>query len=84
MAAWLHLAAFLCLVASIAAILTGTASLAGWGWPATIATLAATGALLYLEQRWAEDVHLAFFKVNVLVGFGVLAAVLVARSAGGF
>jgi hypothetical protein len=43
-----------------------------------------TGVLLYLEQRWAEDVDLAFFKVNVFVGFAVLATVLAARGAGGF
>ena len=41
--------------------------------------------LLYLEQRWAEDVNLAFFKTNVWVGFVVLAMVLAARmAAGGF
>jgi len=43
------------------------------------------GVLLSLEQRWAEDVNLAFFKVNVWVGFAVLAMVLSARAAcGGF
>ena len=43
------------------------------------------GVLLFLEQRWAENVNLAFFKVNVWVGFAVLAMVLVARAAtGGF
>ena len=42
-------------------------------------------ALLYLEQRWAENVNLAFFKTNVWVGFAVLALVLAARlAAGGF
>jgi 4-hydroxybenzoate polyprenyltransferase len=40
-------------------------------------------ALLELEQRWAEDVNLAFFKVNVWVGAAVLALVLTARLAGG-
>jgi 4-hydroxybenzoate polyprenyltransferase len=41
--------------------------------------------LLQLEQRWAENVNLAFFKINVWVGFGVLALVLVARVvSGGF
>jgi hypothetical protein len=40
-------------------------------------------ALLWLEQRWAEDVNLAFFKTNVVVGFVVLATVLAARMAGG-
>lgn len=43
------------------------------------------GALLYLEQRWAEDVNLAFFKVNVWVGFAVLVTVLSIRAGfGGF
>jgi len=41
--------------------------------------------MLELEQRWAEDVNLAFFKINVWVGAAVLALVLVARLAtGGF
>jgi len=39
--------------------------------------------LLLLEQRWAEDVNLAFFKVNVWVGFAVLALVLVTRATNG-
>ena len=46
---------------------------------------AITAVLLWLEQRWAEDVNLAFFKTNVVVGFVVLATVLAARmSMGGF
>lgn len=80
----MHLAAFLCLVAAVAAIVMAAPPLAAWGLPAVAITLGAAGVLLYLEQRWAEDVHLAFFKVNVLVGFAVLAAVLAARAAGGF
>ena len=44
---------------------------------------AATVVLLWLEQRWAEHVNLAFFKVNIVVGFGVLGSVLVARAAAG-
>jgi len=40
-------------------------------------------ALLYAEQRWAEDVNLAFFKTNVWVGFAVLATVLASRLASG-
>ena len=51
-----------------------------WAWPRWI-PLAATAALLFLEQKWAEDVNLAFFKVNVWVGFAVLAMVLIARAA---
>ena len=38
------------------------------------------GVLLYLEQKWAQNVDLAFFKVNVWVGFAVLATVLAIRS----
>jgi len=52
---------------------------APWALPAMVLVLAGAGLLLYLEQRWAEDVNLAFFKVNVYVGFAVLAAVLLAR-----
>jgi 4-hydroxybenzoate polyprenyltransferase len=43
----------------------------------------AVAVLLDLEQRWAENVNLAFFKVNVWVGFGVLALVLVTRALNG-
>jgi len=45
--------------------------------PAGLLVLAA--ALLFLEQRWAEDVDLAFFKVNVWVGAVVLALVVAIR-----
>jgi len=34
-----------------------------------------TGVLLYVEQRKAEDVELAFFKINAVAGFSVLAMV---------
>jgi 4-hydroxybenzoate polyprenyltransferase len=43
----------------------------------------AIGVLLWLEQKWAEDVNLAFFRVNVWVGFAVLVLVLAARAASG-
>lgn len=36
-----------------------------------------TGYLLYLEQKKAEDVELAFFKINAVAGFAVFAMVLV-------
>ena len=55
-------------------------------WPWTSATwigAAGTFVLLWLEQRWAENVNLAFFKINVAVGFVVLATVLAGRMAGG-
>ena len=66
------------------AILVGAPRLPDWALPAVIVPLTAAGVLLYLEQRWSEDVNLAFFKVNVIVGFAVLATVIVARLAGGF
>ena len=83
-AAILHALAFLCLVAAARSLLHGTPGLPGWTWAGVGAALAAAGVLLYLEQRWAENVDLAFFKVNVLVGFAVLATVLIGRAAGGF
>lgn len=83
-AAALHAAAFLALVAAVFAVLRPTVFLPDWTLPALIAALTGTGVLLYLEQRWANDVDLAFFKVNVLVGFAVLATVLIARAGGGF
>jgi len=36
-----------------------------------------TGYLLYLEQRKAEDVELAFFRINALAGFTVFSMVFV-------
>jgi 4-hydroxybenzoate polyprenyltransferase len=39
--------------------------------------LVLTGYLLYLEQRKAEDVELAFFRINAVAGFAVLTMVLV-------
>lgn len=55
-------------------------------WGILAALLFATACtLLTLEQRLAEHVDLAFFKINVWVGAVVLALVLAARmAAGGF
>jgi 4-hydroxybenzoate polyprenyltransferase len=36
-----------------------------------------TGYLLYLEQKKAEDVELAFFKINAVAGFSVFTMVLI-------
>ena len=36
-----------------------------------------TGYLLYLEQKKADDVELAFFKINTVAGFAVFAMVIV-------
>lgn len=55
------------------------------GTLAVAAVWAAIVVMLELEQRWAEDVNLAFFKINVWVGAAVLVLVLAARLAtGGF
>jgi hypothetical protein len=43
--------------------------------------LALTGFLLYLEQKKANDVELAFFKINAIAGFAVLLMVLVGELA---
>jgi len=37
--------------------------------------LAVTGYLLYLEQKKAEDVELAFFRINAVAGFAVFAMI---------
>jgi 4-hydroxybenzoate polyprenyltransferase len=39
--------------------------------------LVLTGYLLYLEQRKAEDVELAFFRINAVAGFAVFSMVFV-------
>jgi 4-hydroxybenzoate polyprenyltransferase len=36
-----------------------------------------TGYLLYLEQKKAEDVELAFFRINAVAGFVILCMVVV-------
>jgi 4-hydroxybenzoate polyprenyltransferase len=66
--AYLHVAAFLLLVAlffySILSLLA-------------LPLLLLTGYLLYLEQSKADDVQLAFFKINAVAGFAVFAMVSV-------
>src|SRR5437867_1162893 len=79
----LHAVAFICLMGALGS-LQAIRAFSVWS-PAAWVSLAMAGVLLSLEQRWAEDVNLAFFKVNVWVGFAVLAMVLSARAAcGGF
>ncbi len=39
-----------------------------------------SGLLLYLEQKKAEDVELAFFKINILVGFSVFFMVILTNT----
>jgi 4-hydroxybenzoate polyprenyltransferase len=65
---YLHLAAFAVLVVLF---LQSVLSLIA------LPLLLLTGALLYLEQRKAENVELAFFKINAVAGFAVFAMVLV-------
>jgi 4-hydroxybenzoate polyprenyltransferase len=83
----LHLLAFWQLV-RVAFGLWGTVPLfpdwAPWALPAMVALVLTTGVLLYLEKRWAADVNLAFFTVNIWVGFFVLAVVLLGRYVNGF
>ena len=43
---------------------------------AALPLLIVSGYLLYLEHRKAEDVELAFFRINAVIGFAVLAMVL--------
>jgi hypothetical protein len=38
--------------------------------------LASSGVLLFLEHRFAHDVDLAFFKINIAIGFVVLGLVV--------
>ena len=61
-----HLAAFACLGA-----------LYWWELRSLVAgmLLLVVGALLYLEHRKADDVELAFFKINAALGFVILAFV---------
>jgi 4-hydroxybenzoate polyprenyltransferase len=58
------------------------AAFAPWGI-ASVVCLLAVAALLSNEQRLAENVDLAFFKINVWVGAVVLATILAARMASG-
>jgi 4-hydroxybenzoate polyprenyltransferase len=63
---YLHLVAFL-----ILAILFVQSVLSLLAFP----LLLLTGFLLYVEQKKADDVELAFFKINAIAGFSVLAMI---------
>ncbi len=65
-AAWIHAGAFAALAVMTARHLHGTAA-----W----VLLAAVGALLAWEHRSAHAVDFAFFRINLVVGFVVLALV---------
>ena len=79
-------AAFALLIAGFMVLMMGRSTIAGpWTLFPVLIVWGGVALLLHLEQRWAEDVNLAFFKVNVWVGLGVLVEILVARCcAGGF
>jgi 4-hydroxybenzoate polyprenyltransferase len=78
------LAAFALLIAGFIVLVLGPTAIAGpWTMFPVLIVWGAVALLLYLEQRWAEDVNLAFFTVNVWVGLGVLVEILVARLCGG-
>ncbi len=78
--AWLHRLAALALAGAALAVLeSSTKGPMLPGLLAVGAVWAVIVAMLELEQHWAEDVNLAFFKVNVWVSAGVFAMVLVAR-----
>src|SRR5262245_43822974 len=81
----LHVAAMVCLAFLVLGLTNvGHPWRPLWGIVAGLG-FAITVVLLWLEQRWAEDVNLAFFRTNVVVGFVVLATVLAVRmSMGGF
>lgn len=64
----LHVLAFLVLIALVVMSLHALIALP---------FLLLSGFLLWLEQHKAEDVELAFFKINIVVGFSVLVMVLV-------
>jgi 4-hydroxybenzoate polyprenyltransferase len=82
--AFLHAAAAAALVGAAATLFPWDGKASPWHAVAVGLVVALAARLLQLEQRWAEDVNLAFFKVNVVVGIVVLALVLVARVPGGF
>ncbi|HET6341490.1 MAG TPA: UbiA-like polyprenyltransferase [Gemmatimonadota bacterium] len=54
------------------------ATLVFWrlAWTVALLPLLAVGALLAWEQRRADDIDLAFFRINVWVGFAALATVV--------
>lgn len=64
---YLHLVAFAILVALFFYSLRSLIALP---------LLLLTGYLLYLEQKKAEDVELAFFKINAVAGFSVFSMIL--------
>jgi 4-hydroxybenzoate polyprenyltransferase len=60
----LHALAFGCLIMLYAQTLHASVI--------TLLTLAVIGGLLFLEHHFSADVDLAFFKINAVLGFGIL------------
>jgi 4-hydroxybenzoate polyprenyltransferase len=58
-----HLVSFLLLIVLYAGWLSG---------PITVMLLAAVGALLFMEYEMSDNVNVAFFQINTLIGFVVL------------
>lgn len=81
---WLHRGATLVLLALLLVLFSAAPGASIWARLPAIACFAGAAALLEWEQRLAEHVDLAFFKINVWVGVVVLAMVLAARWTGGF
>ena len=79
----LHLIAIAALAFGLWALLPASPFASWTRWLLPLPFFAAAVALLYMEQKWAEDVNLAFFKTNVWVGFAVLLMVLAARLGNG-
>ncbi len=65
---YLHFLAFVCLGFLFALYIKAVIALP---------FLMLTGVLLYMENKKAEDVELAFFKINAVLGFSVLGMVVV-------
>lgn len=81
----LHLIAIGALTLAWWSLMPGSTFASRFGWIAPLPFFVTAVVLLYMEQKWAEDVNLAFFKTNVWVGFAVLLMVLAARlGSGGF
>ncbi|MGH7550063.1 MAG: UbiA-like polyprenyltransferase [Gemmatimonadota bacterium] len=68
---WLHVTAWLLLAALVF----------GWlAWPPALLPLLGVGVLLAWEQKKADDIDLAFFRINVWVGFVALGTVAAGAS----
>lgn len=66
--ALLHISAFMVLIILYLTTLRSMVALS---------TLVAIGALLYLEHAFADDVDLSFFRLNAILGFGIMGFVAV-------